>query len=51
MKKLSYGDMFVLDLLGRNMNPIAFKEFVISLGGCLIDHTPYAYNPEATIVI
>jgi len=34
-KRLSFGDMFFIDLLGRNVNPIVFRELLTSLGGAL----------------
>lgn len=53
VKKLTYGDCFLLFLLGKNLNPIIFKDLLTSIASQLklnktVDiSTPYASAPNA----
>ncbi|XP_017782370.1 PREDICTED: innexin inx2-like [Nicrophorus vespilloides] len=49
-KRLTFGDMFFMDQLGKNMNPIIFKELVQGVGLSLVDEKSL-YNPEITIAL
>ncbi|KAF5284400.1 hypothetical protein FQA39_LY17075 [Lamprigera yunnana] len=51
IKRLSYGDYFILYQMGKNLNPMVYKDLVSGIGSTLMDKTFLSYNPEVTIPI
>ncbi|EFA07886.1 Innexin inx2-like Protein [Tribolium castaneum] len=43
IQKFSYGDFFVLYHVGKNVNPIVFRELVLGIYETLKDKNPYVY--------
>ncbi|KAK4874952.1 hypothetical protein RN001_014312 [Aquatica leii] len=51
VKRLSYGDYFILYQMGKNLNPLIYKDLVTGIASTLMDKTSSSYNPEITIPI
>lgn len=49
--KFTFGDYFLLYLLGKNLNPIIFNELLIGIACKLkIDNEEISFNPEVLII-
>ncbi|KAF5280034.1 hypothetical protein FQR65_LT03289 [Abscondita terminalis] len=51
IKRLSYGDYFILYQMGKNLNPLIYRDLVSGIGSTLMDKSSLSYNPEVTIPI
>lgn len=51
VKRLSFGDYFILYQLGKSLNPLVYKDLVTAIGNTLMDKTSLPYNPEVAISI
>ncbi|KAK5641194.1 hypothetical protein RI129_009741 [Pyrocoelia pectoralis] len=51
VKRLTYGDYFILYQMGKNLNPLIYKDLINGMGRILMDKTSLSYNPEVTIPI
>lgn len=50
-KKLTFGDFFFLYQLGKNMNPLVYKDLLVSIADVLLEKTSLSYNPEITLAV
>lgn len=51
IRRLSFGDYFVLYQLGKNLNPLVYKDLVNAMGSTLMDKSSLSYNPEITMPV
>lgn len=46
----SYGDLFFLDLLSKNVNPIIYKELILDIANAMADRH-IGFDPEVTAIV
>nr|XP_022900886.1 innexin inx2-like [Onthophagus taurus] len=49
--KISFGDYFFLHQLGKNLNPLTYKDLLISIANVLFYKSSLPYNPEVTMPV